>query len=64
MTQRLAEADLEPTFGTLNQRRADALSVVTDPFFTENCERLAAFAHSIAFPRSTRYPSTPRPVAW
>jgi putative tryptophan/tyrosine transport system substrate-binding protein len=39
-----AEADLEPAFATLNQRRAEALSVGTDPFFTEIREHLAALA--------------------
>jgi len=45
-----AEADLEPAFATLNQSRAEALSVGTDPFFTEKRERLAALATRYRIP--------------
>ena len=45
-----AEADLEPAFATLNQRRAEALSVGTDPFFSEKRERLAALAARYRIP--------------
>jgi ABC-type uncharacterized transport system substrate-binding protein len=45
-----AEADLEPAFATLNQHRAEALSVGTDPFFSEKRERLAALAARYRIP--------------
>jgi putative tryptophan/tyrosine transport system substrate-binding protein len=45
-----AEADLEPAFATFNQRRAEALSVGTDPFFTGIREHLAALAARYRIP--------------
>jgi putative tryptophan/tyrosine transport system substrate-binding protein len=45
-----AETDLEPAFATLIQRRAEAITVGTDPFFADQRERLATLAARYRIP--------------
>jgi hypothetical protein len=57
--QRQLERDFETVFSTLNQRRAGALLIATDPFLNSRSEQLVALAARHGLPAMHTRPERP-----